>query len=155
MRSKSSMMTVEPAVSFVNQSIAISTPANTIIFIDTYSCVSTGFLQYAGGTSKAVVLDLKEVCDSKKRKKKKKTNGVDNTLIQLLNWFVGSRFWKAISTCSESGCSLVSDPQRLSIKNPTLNIGNPGSMNIVVMMSCGPAMTNSTHMRICQKEVAE
>jgi hypothetical protein len=63
-------MTVEPAVSFVNQSIAISTPANTIIFIDTNSCVGTGFLQYAGGTSKAIVLDLKEVCDSKTKNKK-------------------------------------------------------------------------------------
>jgi hypothetical protein len=84
-----------------------------------------------------------------------KANGVDNTLIQLLNWFVGSRFRKAISACSESGRSLLSDPQPLSTKYPTLNISSPGGMNIVIIMSCGPAMTNATHMRICQKEVAE
>jgi hypothetical protein len=54
---------IEPAVAFLNQSVSLGIPANTVIFIDTHSCASTGALQYGGGRDNAKVVALNEVCD--------------------------------------------------------------------------------------------
>jgi hypothetical protein len=52
---------LDRAADFLTRSNTLSVPANTIIFIDSHSDTNTGYLQYAGGVSKALVLDLKQV----------------------------------------------------------------------------------------------
>jgi hypothetical protein len=52
---------LEPAVDFLNQSVDLGIPANTIIFIDTHSDASSGSLQYAGGRTNAKTVALNEV----------------------------------------------------------------------------------------------
>jgi hypothetical protein len=52
---------LEPAVDFMNKSVDLGIPANTVIFIDTHSDASSGSLQYAGGRTNAKTIGLTEV----------------------------------------------------------------------------------------------
>jgi hypothetical protein len=49
---------LEPAEDFLQKSVALGIPANTIIFLDTHSCANTGYLQYGGGRTNAKVVGL-------------------------------------------------------------------------------------------------
>ena len=141
---------LEPALNFLTTSTALGLPANTIMFIDTHSCINTGYLQYAGGASQPTMLDIKRVCESTCSK-----NGVTHKLNQLLDCFLGSKFLKAMSQTSKLGRSLLSDPKPLTEKYPNIKFANPGGLNIVIIMSCGPTMINKDHLSICEKMVAE
>jgi hypothetical protein len=52
---------LEPAANFLQKSVELGIPANTIIFIDTHSDANTGSLQYGGGRTNARSIGLKEV----------------------------------------------------------------------------------------------
>jgi hypothetical protein len=58
---RSNLKKVEPVVDFLNKSVTMGIPANTIIFVDTHSCGRTGCLQYGGGRTNAKVVGLKDV----------------------------------------------------------------------------------------------
>jgi len=69
--------------------------------------------------------------------------------------FVGNKFLKAMAATSALGKSLASDLGPLHTQYPRLNITNPGGLRILILMSCGPCMTNANHMKVCQNEVAK
>ena len=49
---------LEPAEDFLQKSVALGIPANTIIFLVTPSCANTGYLQYGGGRTNEKVMGL-------------------------------------------------------------------------------------------------
>lgn len=40
-------------------------------------------------------------------------------------------------------------------EHPGLRITNPGGLKVLVIMSCGPCMTNNNHMLVFKKDVRE
>lgn len=43
----------------------------------------------------------------------------------------------------------------LKEKYPSIKITNTGGLRIVIIMSCGPALMNVDHLRICREKIIE
>jgi len=60
-RQNSQRQKLQPVINFLEQTIAMDLPGNTVIFIDTHSCVNTGCLQYGGSKAAPMVVDVNQV----------------------------------------------------------------------------------------------